>query len=299
MIRRRTYDTVRGVNWRQIRRACIALLVWGGGAWVAYTQGTQQLGLLPYRPMVAHQIASDLYMLEGQGGNVGAYITSEGVVLVDDMYDVNHDEILATVKKLTSQPIRYVINSHQHGDHAGDNVKMLAVAEVIGHQNAHANMVRLKTPGPPRVTFSADMSIFLGGKEVRVKHHGRGHTNGDAFIYFPQARTVHTGDMFLTNTKTLQPYIDYANGGSAVEWPATLDSVLKEGFDTVIPGHGPLSNRAGINRWQTTFRAMLDRVRSMAKAGRPKDEIAQMLVRDYEFQPAAINQLDRLLAELK
>jgi glyoxylase-like metal-dependent hydrolase (beta-lactamase superfamily II) len=249
--------------------------------------------------MVAHKVKGDLYMIEGQGGNIAAYVTGEGVVLVDDMYDENHGEIMATVTSLTPQPIKYVFNTHQHSDHAGGNVKMLAVADVIAHRNVRANMAKLGTAGMPRVTFSDEMSVHLGGKEVRARYHGRGHTNGDVFIYFPEVNAVHTGDMFLTSTSTLQPYIDYANGGTALQWPATLDSVLKMDFDAVIPGHGPLSNRAGMMRWQSTFKTMLDRVRVMVKEGRSKDAIAQMLVKDYEFQPAAIDQLDALLAELR
>ena len=269
------------------------ILLSGAGSWVVSTQ------TLPHRPMVAHKVKGDLYMIEGQGGNVAAYVTGEGVILVDDMYDENHGEIMATVKSLTAQPIKYVLNTHQHGDHAGGNAKMLAVADVIAHRNVRANMAKRSVPGMPRVTFSDEMSVHLGGKEVRARYHGRGHTDGDVFIYFPEVGAVHTGDMFLTNTSTLQPYIDYANGGNALAWPATLENVLKMDFDAVIPGHGPLSNRAGIARWQSTFKTMLDRVRGMARQGRSKDEIAQMLVKDYEFQPAAINQLDALLAELK
>ena len=263
------------------------------GSWVVSTQ------TLPHRPMVAHKVKGDLYMIEGQGGNVAAYVTGEGVILVDDMYDENHGEIMATVKSLTAQPIKYVLNTHQHGDHAGGNAKMLAVADVIAHRNVRANMAKRSAPGMPRVTFSDEMSVHLGGKEVRARYHGRGHTDGDVFIYFPEVGAVHTGDMFLTNTSTLQPYIDYANGGNALAWPATLDNVLKMDFDAVIPGHGPLSNRAGMMRWQSTFKTMLDRVRGMAREGRSKDAIAQMLVKDYEFQPAAIAQLDALLADLE
>jgi glyoxylase-like metal-dependent hydrolase (beta-lactamase superfamily II) len=271
----------------------VAILLLAGGSWVVSTQS------LPHRPMVAHKVKGDLYMIEGQGGNVAAYVTSEGVILVDDMYDENHGEIMATVKSLTAQPIKYVLNTHQHSDHAGGNVKMLAVADVIAHGNVRANMAKRAVAGMPRVTFSDEMSVHLGGKEVRARYHGRGHTDGDVFVYFPEVGAVHTGDMFLTNTSTLQPYIDYANGGAALAWPATLDSVLKMEFDAVIPGHGPLSNRAGMVRWQSTFKTMLDRVRGMVREGRSKDAIAQMLVKDYEFQPAAIKQLDALLAELK
>ena len=103
-------------------------------------------------------------------------------------------------------------------------------------------------PGLARVTFSDEMSVYLGGKEVRAHYYGRGHTGGDAVMYFPADKVIHTGDLFLTFPP--QPFIDYANGGSALEWTKTLDGVLKLDFDIAIPGHGPVSDRAGILKFR-------------------------------------------------
>jgi glyoxylase-like metal-dependent hydrolase (beta-lactamase superfamily II) len=147
--------------------------------------------------------------------------TAEGVLLVDDKFAQDAPEIVAKVKSVSDKPIRYILNTHQHGDHTGGNEAMLAAsAEIIAHKNARANMVTLKMPGLPRVTFSDETQVFLGGKEVRARHLGRGHTNGDAVIYFPSERVLHTGDLFVNGGA---PFIDYANGGSLVEWDKTLE----------------------------------------------------------------------------
>ena len=106
------------------------------GAWVVYTQTAKPPG-----PLRIEKVKGDLYMISGEGGNVAVYVTSEGVVLVDDMFDRNHADILAQVKSVTDKPLKYVLNTHQHDDHAGGDLKMLPIAEVIAHQNARANLV--------------------------------------------------------------------------------------------------------------------------------------------------------------
>ena len=110
-------------------------------AWVAYTQNAR-----PPAQLRIAKVKGDLYMISGEGGNVAVYVTSEGVVLVDDMFDRNHADILAQVKSVTDKPIRYVLNTHQHDDHAGGDMKMLPIAEVIAHRNARANLADIKQP---------------------------------------------------------------------------------------------------------------------------------------------------------
>ena len=163
------------------------------GAWVVHSQSQKPPG-----PLRIEKVKGDLHMISGEGGNVAVYVTGEGVVLVDDMFDRNHADILAQVKSVTDKPLRYVINTHQHDDHAGGDLKMLPIAEVIAHRNARANLTDIKQPyyedtpgtpiGLPRVTFSDEARVHLGGKEVRAKYFGRGHTSGDAIIYFPELK---------------------------------------------------------------------------------------------------------------
>jgi cyclase len=280
-----------------IRTAAVAVTL--AGAWLTYTQNQ------PTPPPIGIQkLKDDLYVIgvtKGVGaGNVAVQVTNEGVILVDDMFDRNHDEIMEKLRSVTDQPIKYVLNTHQHDDHAGGNAKMLAMnAEVISHRNARANMALLKQPGLARVTFSEEMSVYLGAKEVRAHHYGRGHTGGDAVMYFPADKVIHTGDLFLTFPP--QPFIDYANGGSALEWTKTLDAVLKIDFDVAIPGHGPISDRAGILKFRNEFQAMRDRISGMVHSDASKDEISNVLVNDYHWGKGglAIQQVDAMIAELK
>src|SRR5678815_5192151 len=198
-------------------------------AWVVYTQNAKPPG-----PLRIEKVKGELYMISGEGGNVAVYVTAEGVVLVDDMFDRNHADILAQVKSVTDRPLKYVLNTHQHDDHAGGDLKMLPIAEVIAHKNARANLTDIKQPyyedtpgtpiGLPRVTFTDEFSVHLGGKEVRAKYFGKGHTNGDVVIYFPELKAVHTGDLFLgraapagggaaqTRPPGVNIYVDYAQG---------------------------------------------------------------------------------------
>jgi cyclase len=279
-----------------IRASAVAVML--AAAWATYTQNP------PAPPIGIQKLKDDLYVIgvtKGVGaGNVAVQLTNDGVILVDDMFDRNHDELLQKLKSVTDRPIKYVLNTHQHDDHSGGNAKMLAMnAEVISHRNARANMALLKMPGLAHVTFAQEMSVYLGGKEVRAQHFGRGHTGGDAVMYFPADKVVHTGDLFLTFPP--QPFIDYANGGSALEWTKTLDRVLQLDFDIAIPGHGPVSDRAGILKFRHAFQEMRDRIQGMVRAGGSKDEIVSVLTGDYHWAKGglAVQQVDAIIAELK
>jgi glyoxylase-like metal-dependent hydrolase (beta-lactamase superfamily II) len=222
------------------------------------------------------------------------------VILIDDKFERDNADILEKLKSITDKPVKYVLNTHQHGDHTGGNAKMLATAEIIAHRNARLNMVEAKMPGVPRVSFTDETEVYLGGKEVRARHFGRGHTNGDAAIYFPALKVVHTGDLCTIGGS---PYIDYSAGGSAVEWTRTLDEIMKWDFDTVIPGHGPVSKRADLMAYRQKFEAMRNQVSGMVRGGKSKDDVAKMLVADFGWQAnpqgLSMRSLDGLMAELK
>ncbi|MEO8256054.1 MAG: MBL fold metallo-hydrolase [Acidobacteriota bacterium] len=298
------------------------------GAWVVSTQ-TQK----PAGPLRIEKVKGDLYMMSGEGGNVAVYVTREGVVLVDDMFDRNHADILAQVKSVTGQPLKYVLNTHQHDDHAGGDLKMLPIVEVIAHRNARANLADIKQPyyedtpgtpiGLPRVTFSDEVSVFLGGKEVRARYFGRGHTSGDAIVYFPDLKVIHTGDLFLgrragrggapaaTRPPGVNIYVDYAQGGSFLDWTKTLDGALTLDFDTVIPGHGPVSTRADVVSFRTDLETMRNRLAGLVKQGASKDDFVKTLETDYGWRatgcPASpptagclqFQQADAMIAELR
>jgi glyoxylase-like metal-dependent hydrolase (beta-lactamase superfamily II) len=282
--------------------------------WVVYTQTPKPPG-----PLRIEKVRGDLYMISGEGGNVAVYVTGEGVILVDDMFDRNHADILAQVKSITDQPIRYVLNTHQHDDHAGGDLKMLPVAEVIAHQNVRANLEHIKQPyyedtpgtpiGLPRVTFSDQFSVRLGGKEVRAKYFGRGHTSGDVIVYFPELKAIHTGDLFLGRAG-LNIYVDYAQGGSFFDWTKTLDGASQLDFDTIVPGHGRVSTRADLLKFRVDLEAMRTRLVGLIKQGKTKADIVNLLESDYGWRakgcppspptPGCLQfqQADALMAEL-
>ncbi|MCX6627585.1 MAG: MBL fold metallo-hydrolase, partial [Candidatus Solibacter sp.] len=139
-----------------------------------------------------------------------------------------------------------------------------ANAEIILSKNARANMVTGNQPGLPHLTFSDEQQVFLGGKQIVAKYLGRGHTNGDAFIYFPAERVLHTGDLFVTPGA---PFCDVANGGSIKEWDATIQKVLQYDFDIVIPGHGPVSKKADLVKWAQTLATVRTRIKAACAGG--------------------------------
>jgi cyclase len=252
-------------------------------AWFAYTQ-TQAPKL------TISKVKADLYNIEGDGGNVGALVTSEGVILIDDKFDQDHDAIVAQVRSVTQQPIKYIFSTHHHGDHSGGNAKFLPTAEIVSTSMARANIVQqnqAKTADtvPGRMAFDHEFSIFLGGQEVRARYMGRGHTNGDAVIYFPALKVVHTGDLMAGTS----PLIDYPGGGSVVEWTRTLDEALKLDFDTVIPGHGKVTDKAGLKTYRDNVETLRNRVSAMIRQGKSQDEIGKMLTADYQWQPTSLN----------
>ena len=260
-----------------------AILTLGTG--LVFTAGQQGPTFTPEQEarLQIREVRDGLYVIPGfdggqSGGNVAVRVTDDGVIIVDNKFPYSYDFITAQVASVTDQPIKYVLNTHHHGDHAGSNADFLRSAEVIAHRNARANNLRNNQTGPPRVTFADETAVFLGDAEAQAHHFGRGHTNGDAVIYFPDLRAVHTGDLFIYGQRldgtTLSPFWDYGNGGSAVQWPATLTGLLALDFDTVIPGHGEILGKDDVRTFRTKLETVLDRVRAEIAAGATRDDIA-------------------------
>jgi cyclase len=269
------------------------------GCWIAYTQ-TQ--GQPPQLSIV--KVKEDLYSIEGDGGNVAVYVTSEGLILVDDKYDRDFDAIMAQIKTVTSQPVKYILSTHYHADHSGGNVKFLPTAEIISTQNARTNIVQhVQSNAPPgmlpaRITFTDESAVFLGGKEVRARYFGRGHTNGDAVIYFPALRTIHTGDLMAGTT----PLIDYPGGGSVVEWTKTLDAALKLDFDTVIPGHGKVTDKAALLAYRNNVEKLRNRATALIHEGKSQDEVGKVMTAEFNWAANGLQMqwsLPGMMKELK
>ncbi len=193
------------------------------------------------------KVKDDLFVIHNDfvPGNTTVLVTNEGVVLVDDKFEIDHENIMAQLKKITNQPVKYVINTHYHADHSGGNPKLQALgAQVVTSQQAREKMVEVKQPGQANVTLENSVRLFVGGKRIEVYRFGRAHTDGDIVVLFPDHRVLSAGDMFTFGDATPQ-LIDYAGGGSARDWTGTLDGALKLDFDQVVPGHGVVDDQAG------------------------------------------------------
>lgn len=272
---------------------CVALLG-------AYVYG-RQFGSQPSKLDIV-KVKDDLFVIHNQfvPGNSTALVTNDGVVLVDDKFEVDADNILAMLKKVTNQPVKYVINTHHHGDHSGGNARLQAAgAIVVASEPARQNMADGRQPGPPTVTFAEQAYITLGGKRVELYYFGRAHTNGDAVVYFPAHRTLAAGDMFTFGDATPQ-LIDYAGGGSAKEWPRTLDNVLTLDFDTVVPGHGNVTTKAELRKFRDSTQTLRNRAREMITQKRSRDDIRKMLMTEFHWADLHLNRgFEGLLAELQ
>jgi cyclase len=278
-----------------IRLSAATLLC--GALWVAYTQ----FGKAPAKLDLV-KLKDDLYVIHNDivPGNTTVLVANDGVLLVDDKFEIDHNGIMEQLKKVTSKPIKYVVNTHHHADHSGGNAKMQDLnAVIVASQEARENMVDGKQPGLPNIVIEQHAHIYLGGKNVELYHFGRAHTNGDVVVYFPADRTLAAGDMFTFGDATPQ-LIDYAGGGSAKEWPKTLDSVLQLDFDTVVPGHGMVTNKQEMKKFRDTTIAVRNRIHEMVMQKKSRDEIAKAMGTEFHWSDLQfLLSLDGAMAELR
>ena len=267
-----------------------------GCAAIAYTQ-TQAPSKLS-----TVKLADNLYAIHNDfvPGNTTALITNEGVLLVDDKFEVDGPNIVAEVKKLTAQPIKFVVNTHYHGDHSGSNALMQKLgAQVVSSQAARKRMVDGKQPGQSNVTIEQKGHIYLGGQTVDLYYFGRAHTDGDIVAHFPAQRVLAAGDMFAFGDATPE-LIDYAGGGSAKEWTTTLDGALKLDFNAVVPRHGVVTTKVGMANFRTSTMSLQTKVHSMLVAKKSKAEIEAMLRKDFHYADLHVMfGLDGLMKEMK
>jgi cyclase len=239
----------------------------------------------------ASQVSGNIYMLQGEGGNIAASVGEDGIVLVDDEFAPLAQKIGATLKELgiTDKPVRFIINTHYHFDHTGGNLPFATGgATLIAHDNVRT---RLATGGPsgtgatvhidnkpadpgalPVITFDHDVSVHLNGEDIRALHYPAGHTDGDAIIFFPRANVVHMGDDFV---RYGFPFIDVVAGGSVQGMIKACDDVIKKlpADVKVIPGHGDLSNLTEVRDYVQMLRQTSAAVSAGLKAGKT---LAQM-----------------------
>jgi len=251
----------------------------------------QNVEILKEAPMRAVKIKDGLYIIRGpampcmtgcragdtgdglihESGDVAVRVTSDGLIVVDDKFANQAADVFAQVKTVSPLPVKYVLNTHHHGDHAAGNayVRDTLGVNIIAHRNIRANFLRIKQAGEPNITFANEAEVHLGGVEVQLRWFGRGHTNGDTVIYFPDLKTIHTGDLIIDAI----PVIDYPGGGSAIEFLTTIDRMLTLDFDTAILGHGRTMTKQEVRDYRARFAEMNNRMKALIRRGVTKDQL--------------------------
>lgn len=231
-------------------------------------------------------LGDGFYRLVGPGGNIGVLIGDDGVFVIDDKFDRFGDQITAQIKALTNQPIRYVVNTHYHGDHTGANGKMKATgATIVAHDNVRTRMglsfenklwgntVKATKPDQwPTVTFSDNTTYHMNGQTIKVMHMPSGHTDGDSIVYFAEGNVLHMGDNYFNG---MFPYVDIDAGGSLQGMIKTQTAAIEMIDDStkIIPGHGNMSTKAELIQTRDTLKDIKKRVKKAIKNGQSLDDI--------------------------
>jgi len=267
------------------RLAAVAVTVWLLGA-LAFAQN-QDFSKVQIK---VSRVAGNVYMLEGAGGNIGASVGEDGIVVVDDQYAPLADKIQEALKGITDKPVRFIINTHYHPDHTGGNEYFQKQAPIIAHDNVRKRLesggvggnggaihMDLK-PSPndalPIITFDHDVTVHLNGEDIRALYFPAGHTDGDSIIFFPKSNVVHMGDDFVTYGF---PFIDVDAGGSINGMIDGVEKVIAQVPPDVkiIPGHGPVSSIDDVKAYLTMLKGARDVVAQALKDGKTLDQMKQ------------------------
>ncbi len=273
------------IDWKRTRRrparlAAAALML---AALATPAQAQQDMANVQIQTV---PVAEGVYMLVGQGGNIGLSVGEDGAFVVDDQYAPLTEKILAAVAELSETPVRFVVNTHWHGDHTGGNENMgQAGALIVAHENVRKRMsveqfikaFNAQVPPSPEaalpvLTFTDAVTFHWNDEDIHVFHVASAHTDGDAVIHFQRANALHMGDTYFNG---FYPFIDASTGGSLDGMIATAEHVLAMVDDEtkIIPGHGPLSNKAELQAYRDVLAAVRDRVHRLIGEGKSRDEV--------------------------
>lgn len=219
--------------------------------------------------------AGDVYMLQGPGGNIGVLATDKGLLLVDDKFAPLAEKIETAMKGIEDKELKYVINTHYHGDHTGSNQFFSHKAPIFAHENVRSRLSSAEdhhAESLPVVTYKDGITIYLDNEEIQLTHLPKGHTDGDTYVYFKKANVLHTGDLFF---EVGFPYIDLKSGGSVKGYLASVKYMLKNTPDNVviIPGHGKLTDKKSLLAFAEMLAFSIDKVSGALAAGKSEQEI--------------------------
>jgi len=236
-----------------------------------------------------HKMSETIYMLEGDGGNIGLLTGKDGTVMIDDQFAPLSEKIKTAIKQVTDAPVRFVINTHFHGDHVGGNENFgKDGAIIVAQSNSRLRMTKdefdstlkqTRKAAPydalPKVTFGDSVTLHLDGETVQVTHVPHAHTDGDAIIYFKESNIIHAGDVFV---RYGLPFIDQPHGGSIDGMIAGTDAILNLADDNtkIIPGHGDIAAKKDVADYKNMLVTIRNRIADGIKQGKSVDDVIAM-----------------------
>ena len=254
------------------------------------------------------KVAGNVWMLQGQGGNIGVSAGADGVLMVDDQFSRLAPKILAAIRALGKGDPTFVVNTHWHGDHTGGNADMGKFAKIIAHENARKRLTwevptkgrtRKTIPrhGLPVITFPQAVSLHFNGEQVNVIHFPTGHTDGDSVVFFTKSDVIHMGDHFFNGRF---PFVDTNSGGNVVQYLKNVAKVLSLiGANTkIIPGHGELASKPDLQRFHNMILETMGVVAAAKKAGTSLADIQKAGLPKYEAWGKAFIKTDKWIATL-
>jgi cyclase len=268
-----------------MRRGARGLSLWAGVLVAGGVALAQQQDFSKVE-VTSEKIAEGVYMLKGAGGNIGLSVGADTAFLIDDQYAPLTPKVKAAVAALTSKPVRFVLNTHWHGDHTGGNKDLGESGTlIVAHENVRKRMSTdqfieafgMKEPAAdpaalPVVTFTDAVTFHLNGDEIYAFHVAPAHTDGDSIVQFRKANVLHGGDTFFNG---MYPFIDLSSGGSVNGMIAAADRMLALAGDgtKIIPGHGPLGTKADLKAYRDMLATSRDRVAALVKAGKTLEQV--------------------------
>jgi glyoxylase-like metal-dependent hydrolase (beta-lactamase superfamily II) len=276
---------------RRFRHVLVTCLLFAAGS-----AGAQDADRFKDTKIEAIPVSPGVWMLKGEGGNIGVSAGDDGVFLIDDQFAPLTERIKAAIAKLSDKPIRFVINTHWHGDHTGGNENLGKEGVVIvAHDNVYRRMSQENfskvfnrtTPAAPKaalpvISFSDTVTFHLNGQDIHAVHVEHAHTDGDSFLHFRQANVIHTGDLWFNG---LYPFIDSESGGSVAGAIAAVEAILEvaDAGTKIIPGHGPIGDEKALTAYLAFLRDVSGRVQKLMDEGKSLEEIQALKpLADYD-----------------
>ncbi len=226
------------------------------------------------------KLADHVYMLEGAGGNIGVSVGEDGVFVIDDQFAPLSNKILTAIKALSDKPLRFVVNTHWHGDHTGGNANMANEgATIIAHDNVRTRLLQPRRDGSnnpkealPVITFNDKLNININGEQVAIFHVDNAHTDGDALLYFSDSNVLHTGDTYFSGK---YPFIDLNSGGTVNGYieAAKRGLMVIDDNTKIIPGHGGVSDKAEYKSYLKMLETLKANISKAIKDGKTEEEV--------------------------